>query len=142
MQLTLNYSRIKLSRRVQANWGTDGDFITPAGEVIHVGENHTLFMRKHPEMFGDNNDPDDMIDHGWVKTRMIGWIFSIDANGGMNQKQLHVLQDMVQDRRQFSDPHIQVLMKDGDLYRFTCDEFQHIKYPNQIKRGLRSAVRN
>lgn len=138
-RLSTDYSWIRVGRRVKAEWGTDGDFVKPNGDVIHVGENHTLFMRDHPEMFGDAADPDDMVDQGWVKTRTVGWIYSIDAAGGMNTKQLNKLQEMVRERCRYSDPHIQVSMRDSNLYDLACDDFALLKYPDQIKRHPRSA---
>ena len=137
MILSTEYSRVRLGRHIKA-WGTDGDFITPEGKVIHVGENHKLFMMSHPGMFGDSEDPDDMVYQGWVQTRGIGGRFSINADGGMNRKQLSVLQKMVENHCKYSDPNIEVLMNDGHVYELTCDDFRWIEYPNEIKRGIRS----
>jgi hypothetical protein len=58
----------------------------------------------------------------------------------MDKKQFEVLQKMVWERCRYSDPRIEVLMDDDNVYNLTCDDFTEIKYPNQIKRrGLRSA---
>jgi hypothetical protein len=138
MKLSTTYSWVGLGRRVQA-WGSDGDFITPAGKVIPVGENHTIFMMQHPEQFGGETDPEAVVySQGWIRTRGIGGTFSIQADGGMNEMQLHVLQKMVRERCRYSDPRIEVLMDDDDVYELTCDDFDYIESPNQIKRGLRS----
>lgn len=134
MQLTHDY------RRVRANWGSDGDFVTPEGKAIHTGENHTLYMMDHPEMFDGSDDPEDMIGKGWIRTRGYGPIYSIDAGGGMNKTQLDVLQKMVQERCRYSDPQIEVLL-DADLYNWSCHDFIMLKYPNQVKRGLRYGSR-
>lgn len=142
MILSQDYSRVVASRSVHANWGSDGDFITPDGEIVHAGENHTIFMMENSEKFGGSRDPEDLIGQGWIRTRTMFGTFSVDAGGGMNENQLHVLQKMVRDRCRYSDPRIEVLMNDGDVYELTCDEFDEIEYPNQIKRGFRSAVRN
>lgn len=136
MKLSTEYLWVKSSRRVEA-WGNDGDFITPEGEIIHAGGNHTLFMMDHPEIFGDNREPEDMVDQGWIRTRRIGGIFSVSARGGMTGKQLSALQEMIQDRCRYFDPRIEIMMNDGEVYELTCNDFDEIKYPNQIKRGLR-----
>ena len=138
MELGPDYVWVRMGRRVRA-WGSDGDFVTPEGEVISVGENHTIYMMEHPEIFSGNEEPDAMVyEHGWVRTRGMMGTFSIQADGGMSTKQLHVLQKMVRDRCRYADPRIEVLMQDGNVYESTCDEFDYIEYPNQIKRGLRS----
>jgi hypothetical protein len=125
-------------RRIQAHWGTDGDFITPEGKVIHVGENHTIFMMDHPEMFGGSDDPDDMVGQGWIRTREALGTFLIDAGGGMNEAQLHVVQKMVLERCRYSNPRLAVVLPGGgDAYQPDCDDFIEIRYPNQIKRSPR-----
>ena len=138
MRLSNQYCMVRIAfRRVKANWGTDGDFITPAGKTIPVGENHTLFMMANPNMFGGISDPEAMVFQGWIQTRGIGGTFSINANGGMNTTQLEILQKMVRDRCKYSDPSIEVLMNDDDVYKLTCNEFEWIERPHEIKRGPR-----
>jgi hypothetical protein len=135
--LNTDYSWVRVGRRVRA-WGSDGDFISPEGEVIHVGENHMLFMMEHPTIFGGTTDPADLVDQGWIQTRGVGGAFSINAGGGMNERQLRVLKKMIGDRSRYSNLRIEVLMDNDNVYELIDDDFDWIEYPNQIKRGIRS----
>jgi hypothetical protein len=127
------------NRRMAGVMGS-GYFVDPKGKIVDAGDLHADHMRNDPETYQGRDDPETMVEEGWIRARVLNKQFSIDARGGMSGDQLWALQKIAREYRS-PDLIVSVLVNDYHRYEISCKEFLEMERPGEIKRGRRASAK-